>query len=218
MILWVVLAIDDQASEIYEKANDIMNAGGFVLRKWHSNSNVLQAKFVAVSERIHEEMASTSEESLGSTQEFGDKDELIPSENQPIVSEQFESDDKTNKPCSVKVLGLNWNCKTDEIKYDLSELVSYAATLSPTKRSVLRLTAKIFDHLGLLAPFTITMKVWFQALCVQGVNWDDMLDGESLAMWKRLIQDFSALHDVRVPRCYFRVTKKPVSHQLHGYS
>lgn len=67
--------------------------------------------------------------------------------------------------------------------------MNYAATLQSTKRSVLRLTAKVFDPLGFLTPFKINMKVLFQKLCIQGVNWDDMLDSEALSAWKRFLLD-----------------------------
>ena len=62
----------------------------------------------------------------------------------------------------VKVLGLNWDTASDEFFFDLSDLCNYGSSLSATKRSVLKLTAKIFDPIGFLTPFTIEMKILFQ--------------------------------------------------------
>ena len=69
------------------------------------------------------------------------------------------------------------------------ELIDFVKTLSPTKHSVLRLSAKIFDPLGFLAPFTIVMKMLFQALCLDGTNWDDPLTGSLLDSWNQIIND-----------------------------
>ena len=80
---------------------------------------------------------------------------------------------RENEDCSIKILGVSWNVETDEFEYDLKKWMDYAKTLTPTRRSVLRLSAKIFDPLGFLAPFTIVMKMLFQALCLDHVNWDD---------------------------------------------
>ena len=207
---------DDQSLEIHEKANNILKDGGFVLRKWHSNSKHVQTKVNKVSEQAEDKVSGTIKP-LGSEQDAGKGDNLFLTENQTVAPEQYH--DETKVTCCAKILGLNWNVTTDEITYDLSGLVNYAATLSPTKRSVLRLTAKVFDPLGLLTPFTVNLKVWFQTLRNKSVQWDDMLEGEALVAWNELLLDLTVLHDVRIPRCYFhRRDEKPISYQLHGFS
>ena len=97
--------------------------------------------------------------------------------------------------------------------------MDYAETLTPARRSVIRLSAKIFDPLGFLSPFTIVTKMLFQALCLDHVNWDDPLDGESLVAWNRIIHDLSSLKPIKVPRCYFSnaITAKPEGYELHGF-
>ena len=59
----------------------------------------------------------------------------------------------------VKVLGIGWNEISDKICYDLGELVEYAKSLPPTKRSVLKLSANILDPIGHFTPFTVTIKM-----------------------------------------------------------
>ena len=56
-----------------------------------------------------------------------------------------------------------------------------------TKRSLLVLTAKIFDPLGYLAPLTILMKVLFQVLCTNKVDWDEELTGDLLKKFQAVI-------------------------------
>ena len=86
---------------------------------------------------------------------------------------------------------------------------------------MLKLSAKVFDHIGLLSPFTVSMKILFQRLCIEKVNWDESREGEALAKWNSFIDDLKALKNIRVPRRY---TNHPMtelstcSYQLHGFS
>ena len=56
---------------------------------------------------------------------------------------------------SVRILGVKWNTQDDYFFFDLFEITKYMHTLLPMKRSLLRVSAKIFDPLGLLSPFFI---------------------------------------------------------------
>lgn len=79
--------------------------------------------------------------------------------------------------------------------------------MPPTKRSILRISAKIFDPIGLISPITVNFKMWFQELCSSKVDWDVILQNE-----------VKALSVLRVPRCYFVIVLgKPVSHEIHGF-
>ena len=51
-----------------------------------------------------------------------------------------------------KVLGLEWDCARDVIKFDFGHLLEKAQNLEPSKRNVLSLLACVFDPLGLLSP------------------------------------------------------------------
>ena len=115
----------------------------------------------------------------------------------------------------VKVLGVTWNTVTDELLFGFSELYKYGRALSEKKRSVLKLTAKIFDPIGFLTPFTIEMKILFIELCLQKVDWDGELRGDLLKSWTLLLEELRCLSSVRIPRCYFQST--PVKYELHGF-
>ena len=62
----------------------------------------------------------------------------------------------------------------------------------------------------MLSPFVVNMKIWFQKLCVDKVNWDDRLEGTMLAKWNHLFNEFSSLAKLNTPR--------PVCRQLDGFS
>jgi hypothetical protein len=125
---------------------------------------------------------------------------------------QHEANDKANntpgsdQECKtrndpVKVIGIPCNVDEDTLFHDYVKWSKDATTLPATKRSVLQLSAKIFDPIGLLTPFTIKMKVFFQELCLAKVDWDDELKGELLGKWKRLVHNLNSLKDIKVPRC-----------------
>ena len=125
---------------------------------------------------------------------------------------------KDDEKSEVKILGLNWDTMSDELRFEFVSVMEYLKSLPPTKRSVLKLSAKLFDPLGLLSPFVVNMKIWFQKLCVDKVNWDDRLEGTMLAKWNHHFNEFSSLAKLNIPRCYFVREKKPVCRQLHGFS
>ena len=58
-----------------------------------------------------------------------------------------------------------------------------------TKRSVLKLTGRVFDPLGFLSPVMIRMKTIFQILCQQKISWDAELEGDLRPKYCRFISE-----------------------------
>ena len=79
-------------------------------------------------------------------------------------------DNAAYSQCEQKVLGVNWNYLEDSFILPLKPLAQLACELPPTKRSILKVVAKIFDPLGVISPDTFQMKVLFQELCKQKIN------------------------------------------------
>ena len=116
----------------------------------------------------------------------------------------------------VKVLGQNWNIDSDEFFFDFDNLNEYAATFPSTKRSILKVTPKIFHPLGFLSPVTVVMKILFQKLCIDKVEWDEELKGDILGEWKKILGTLRCFEVNKIPRCYFEF--KPIDVQFHGFS
>ncbi|XP_078364115.1 uncharacterized protein LOC144648427 [Oculina patagonica] len=200
---------ENETVNLYDKAQEIMKDGGFSLRKWNSNCQSFREKIKRDEERKGQSVMEAPAEESETAQNLKREESASAKDVKP-ETEQF-----------VKILGIYWDVIRDEFHHDLSELIEYAEALPATKRSVLKLSAKIFDPIGLLTPFTISMKVLFQCLCVEKVNWDESLEGEALAKWKTFINDLNALKNIRVPRCYanYSPTQSTVcSYQIHGFS
>ena len=166
----------EEGFNIYQKAKQLMQQGGFNLRKWKTNSKTLQQKI-----DLTEGGASETSE--------------------------------------VKILGIRWDTERDEFQFEFKEITTFVRSLPPTKRSILRLSAKVFDPMGLLSPIVIGTKILFQALCKSKIDWDSPLDGDLLCHWKCLIEEIEAISEIRIPRCYLQLEHGTVvSQELHGFS
>ena len=188
----------DKAYEIYQQAKQVMKEGNFNLRKWNSNSKELIERI-----RTSEGEVTTR----GSDPKLSEEDQ---SYVQSCIGLSAENE-------TVKILGLHWNSSSDEICYDFTEITELAKTIPATKRSLLKLTAKIFDPLGILSVFTVKMKAMFQSLCVQKVAWDEELQGSARLEFNAFLFKLQQLSKVRIPRCLFNELSIR-SFQIHGFS
>ena len=179
-----------------------MNEGGFNLRKWHSNSQELMKSVDPTdgnaSTKAHKSSVSEDDQSFAKA----------------YVARECEVQSGTQ----VKVLGSIWDTLTDTLLFDFEDLIKYAKSLPTTKRALLKWSARIFDPLAVLSPFTIILKLCFQQLCLEKTNWDEELAEPIRREWGILLDELSHLNIVCVPRCYFAITMQPISTQIHGFS
>ena len=79
------------------------------------------------------------------------------------------------------VLGLNWDIYQDQLVFSFEKIVKGFSQLPLTKRNVLRVGGRFFDHSGVISPLVIQMKLIFQNLCESKTDSDDMVDVETVA-------------------------------------
>ena len=111
---------------------------------------------------------------------------------------------------------MNWDTVEDNFFFNLNDLSDYGKSLPATKRSVLKLSAMVFDPMGFLSPCTEEMKILFQELCLHKIVWDSNLSKHLLGTWNSLLNELKCLNNVKRPRCYF--TSRPVQFELNGFS
>ena len=187
-------------------AKKIMSDAGMNLRKWQSSSPVLIEQI----QSIEGEAPSTPARKISLT---------ITEEEESFVNSQIETFESEESSSHVsKLLGLLWDSKSDHFKYNFTRLLQCAKDIPPTKRSLLRITAKIFDPLGFLSPFVIRLKVMFQKLCTEHNDWDAEITGTLLEQWKMILSEMKLLNCIEIPRYYHNVISKSVSVELHGFS
>ena len=114
---------------------------------------------------------------------------------------------------SERALGVTWELSTDSITF------TFTFPDGPnSKRGILRITASLFDPLGLVVPFLLTPKLLLRELWRQNVGWDEIIDEASLAVWTRWKEMARHLSEIRIKRC-FNLHDSPVTAiQLHIFA
>ncbi|XP_029162483.1 uncharacterized protein LOC114934042 [Nylanderia fulva] len=113
---------------------------------------------------------------------------------------------------SHSTLGLRWQPCNDRFAFATHQITLSAVT----KRSVLSLTAKLFDPLGWLSPTTVLAKINIQAIWLLGLDWDASLPTEEARKWLRFQDELAAVENLSVPRWLGSVAD---SHQeIHGFA
>ena len=94
-----------------------------------------------------------------------------------------------------KVLGIPWDLKTDTMIIKFPKI----STAEPTRRTVLKTIASVFDPLGLACPCLLKGKLMFQKLWDNGHTWNTSLSGEEMEQWELLQTQWSG-GTISVPR------------------
>uniref|UniRef100_A0A182YI92 Peptidase aspartic putative domain-containing protein n=1 Tax=Anopheles stephensi TaxID=30069 RepID=A0A182YI92_ANOST len=106
-----------------------------------------------------------------------------------------------------RVLGMRWNPASDELGFCTRACTAVSGVLTaeriPTKREVLRCVMSLYDPLGLLAMFVIHGKILIQDLWRTGTQWDEEISSNQYRDWRRWVDLFQTIADIRIPRCYF---------------
>ena len=113
-----------------------------------------------------------------------------------------------------KALGIAWDSHKDQ----LAVQVQLPSQFISTKRGIASDTAKSFDVLGWLSPFMLHMKILFQSMWKEKIDWDTPLKDDLTAqhVWWR--KELPLLKHITVPRCYFPGKSKPKQTELQGFS
>ena len=170
----------DQAFELYIKSKKILSDGGFTLRKWSSDSNDLSELI-----RKYEPDATTITNTEESQEESSYAEIMLGHPNQDTQAEGEQ-----------KVLGLLWNTKEDTLVFRFGYLINLAKELLPTKRSLIKVIASVYDPIGFISQFIIPMKILFHDLCSEKEDWDSPLSAEHLKRWKNWITELSKVQEV----------------------
>lgn len=96
---------------------------------------------------------------------------------------------------SLKALGTSWNTNDDVLMF--TNAFSILTEKDPkTKRSLISLYSRVFDSMGLLAPFLMIPKLLYQELWTRGLDWDQPLDSDIANSWETWKQELANLSSV----------------------
>ena len=197
---------DNSVLEMYENLKSSFKNGGFNMRKWVSNSKVLQLR-IEQSESKSNQVSSRFVKDHPFIQDETYSSSLFKTVKNPTTSK-------------LKVLGVGWDREKDLLFLDLTSPLETDDTCLITKRTILGTTSKLYDPLGLLSPVIILLKIIFQSICKTRVGWDDPVDSFIHEQWLNLVQDAKKMGVVQLKRHYFHgwSTADLRSVQLHGFA
>lgn len=112
--------------------------------------------------------------------------------------EMVKAFEGTKDQNTTKVLGMSWNTGEDSFIFTT---VPAPETCLFTKRMVLSTIARLFDPIGLLTPFSITLKIIFQDAWKNGYDWDATLPEEKQTALKKWMDDLKLIRNWKIPRC-----------------
>ena len=81
-----------------------------------------------------------------------------------------------DNPNNREVLGITWNYVEDTFLFSFGKIVERKEQLTCFKRNVLSILADIYDPLGITSPVTVSLKILFQALCVNKIHLHEELN------------------------------------------
>jgi hypothetical protein len=111
-----------------------------------------------------------------------------------------------------RTLGMLWDCQADIFIFKTS-----TRTDIKTKREVLQEISSIYDPMGFLSPVIMVAKILMQDVWRAGIDWDDALPPNLLAVWKAWASELEFIAKLKIPRC-FRKQSKPLEYELHVFT
>ena len=191
---------EESALHLFKESKEVLKEGGFNLRKFCSNSTMLQM-IVDGQEQSTDPTSSVPTESS-----YSHASSTLRCNQMTVLGER-------------KVLGVRWNLATDTLVIGLEEVALAASQVVPTKRSIVSLVGKIYDPFGLLSPVVVQLKIFIQKLYQSKLKWDEKLTDEVLKQWNSLASKLNDATTVNVPHCYFDgLDGQPISYSLCGFS
>lgn len=120
---------------------------------------------------------------------------------------------QTDGEASISTLGLRWFNISDEFGFKMNPFKDVKML---TKRAILSEITKMYDPLGLIAPFTILCKILMQKLWIADLEWDNPVPEEIATEWENLKEQIPILLNFRLKR--WIKFKSDAKIELHGFA
>ena len=130
--------------------------------------------------------------------------------NSEIVRKGIESD----CPEMDSVLGLKWNVSKDEVSINIERALRKMKN-NLTKCELYSAPPRIYDPLGLLAPFIFLAKLLFQEVCKAKIKWKDKLPEDIADKFEKWKSQIHLLANISLPRHVLVENYDTV--ELHGF-
>lgn len=152
------------------------------------------------------------------------------SSNVPEILESIPSEHRAINPeigftkgTHLKTLGIRWQPELDAFTFKFD----FEFDSRHTKRSILSVTARLFDPLGYITPVimiakTILKNIWNTKIRreddkLSGLDWDETLPTHIEAQWIQFLRGLRTIHEVSIPRWLKYVPYGIKSIELHTF-
>ena len=137
--------------------------------------------------------------------------EKIPEEDCAVSD--FDSLDSEHETSSI--IGLEWIILKDILRACIGSDRQIPEHV--TQRTILSFVSSVFDPLGLLAPFTMRMRILLKSIWIQyGQRWDESVSNEERACFLAWATELTSMRQVKLNRHYF--ISLPGHMELHIFS
>ena len=97
-----------------------------------------------------------------------------------------------------KALISNNNDSMVKIIMSVFDPLGFLTPFSNNNDSMVEIIMSIFDPLGFLTPFTIQSRILMQLIWSSKINWDEELQENETALWKRWLCDLEKVENCRI--------------------
>ena len=101
-----------------------------------------------------------------------------------------------------KVLGLNWVPATHQLMVSTDQLAKLAYSLTETKHAILRIVARFYDPLGLLAPLSVRVKMMLKSLGKKRLDQGQCITEDIQRQWRRWLRELTEMSAFGVSTAY----------------
>ena len=101
-----------------------------------------------------------------------------------------------------RVLGIQWNVKTDSLTYSFGANKLKHNIKNITKRQILSSTSSIYDPLGLATPISVKAKIILRKIWAVSpkLGWDDLVPESISNEWNNFVEDLVAVESITFKR------------------
>ena len=111
-------------------------------------------------------------------------------------------------------LGLHWDADSDTFLFKV-----VPTNKPPTKRGILSTVSSLFDRLGFVGPFILSVKVLLQDVWRMGIQWDERVPEPQLTQWHCWKESLPLVAKMRIPGCIRNPSHGSSTNvQLHYFS
>ena len=115
----------------------------------------------------------------------------------------------------TKVLGVEWNSRTDSFRPMVSSITSVGEF---TKWELVSDIARLYDVLGWCSPTIVLANILLQRAWEEGRDWDKPVSCQIRKAREKWRKQLPSLRGHLIPHNYFPKQSMIVSRQLHGFS